>query len=83
MPKRVPVQDVNKILKTIKHPHKAYLSNEQTIVRVEDKDITYVYSYMRIKGISLLRDAPKIFLTFILVTTQNHYKEKIYEQQRT
>ena len=61
MIKRITVTYANKLLKKINHVHKAFLSNKQTMVQVDDKDYDKVINYMKTHGISLLRDDPVHF----------------------
>jgi hypothetical protein len=58
MIKRISVTYANELLKKINHVHKAFLSNKQTMVQVDDKDYDKVINYMKTHGISLLIDDP-------------------------
>lgn len=79
MIKRITVTEANKLLKKIDHTHKAFLSDKQTMVQIDDKDYDKVINYMKTQGISLLRDNPAHFPnTYSFYDTASLHK-KLYE----
>jgi hypothetical protein len=58
MIKRVPVKDLNDILKRIEYKYRAFMSNKKTHIEIDDEDYDRIVDYLRNNRISVFREDP-------------------------